>query len=78
MAVDVSVTSPTQKRLILRAADQPGFAIENQKSSKNLEHYDECKREGIAFQSLAVESFGGWDKEAALFLKKIARQSARL
>ena len=32
---------------------------------------------GIFFQPLVVETFGGWDKDATTYLKKIARQAAR-
>ena len=77
VAFDVSVTSPTQERLVLRAADAPAIAIENRKSSKMRDHFDACKRDGIDFQPLVVETFGGWDKDAVNILKKIARQSAR-
>ena len=41
------------------------------------DHADSCKEQGIFFQPLVVETFGGWDKDALIFLKKIARQSAR-
>jgi len=64
---------------VLRAADNPASAIENRKSSKMRYHFVACKRDGIDFQPLVVETFGGWDKDAlpVNILKKIARQSAR-
>ena len=77
MALDVSVTSPTQERLLLRAAETPGVAIEQRKSTKVRVHADACRREGIQFCPLVVETFGGWDGEAVDFLKKLARHSAR-
>ena len=77
MALDVSVTSPTQERLLLRAAETPGVAIEQRKSTKMRIHSDACRREGIHFYPLVVETFGGWDEEAVDFLKKLARHSAR-
>ena len=77
LAFDVSVTSPTQERLILRAAETPGVAIEQRKSTKIRGHSDACRQEGIHFYPLVVETFGGWDKEAVDLLKKLARHSAR-
>ena len=40
-------------------------------------HFDNCPTEGIFFQPLVVEKFGGWDKDAIDFLKKIATQGSR-
>ena len=59
------------------SADIPGAALEMRKSSKRRVHLDNCRAEGIFFQPLVVESFGGWDKEATKFLKEMARQDAR-
>ena len=77
IAFDVSVTSPTQEALLLRAAEIPAAAIEARKASKKRTHFDNCRAEGIFFQPLVVETFGGWDKEAVNFLKKMATQDAR-
>ena len=38
---------------------------------------DNCRSQGIHFQPLVVETFGGWDKDALSFLKTIAHQAAR-
>ena len=54
---------------MLRAADAPATAIENRKSSKMRDHFDACKRDGIDFQPLVVETFGGWDKDAVNTLR---------
>ena len=40
-------------------------------------HFDNCHGQGITFQPLVVETFGGWDMEAVKFLKDIARLEAR-
>ena len=77
VAFDVSVVSPTQEALLHRAADTSACAIESRKATKNRAHFDNCRAEGIFFQPLVVESFGGWDAEAVVFLKKIATQEAR-
>ena len=77
IAFDVSVVSPTQEAILLRASDFSGAAIEMRRSEKNRKHFDNCRAEGIFFQPLVVETFGGWDKDALPFLKKIAGQDAR-
>ena len=77
VAFDVSVTSPTQEAVVFQAADRPAAAIEARKTTKNRAHFDNCRSEGIHFQPLVVESFGGWDKDALVFLKELSRQDAR-
>ena len=77
MAFDVSVISPTQEAVLHRAADSAAAAIEMRKSSKIRNHFDNCRAEGITFQPLVVETFGGWDKDAIKLLKDIARLGAR-
>ena len=77
VAFDVSVVSPVQDAIVLRASDVPGAAIEMRKSEKNRKHFDNCRARGIHFQPLVVETFGGWDKDALVFLKKLAGQGAR-
>ena len=47
------------------------------KAAKNRIHFDNCRTQGIAFEPLVVETFGGWDSGAVKFLKDLARQSAR-
>ena len=59
------------------AADSAAAAIEMRKAAKMRDHFNNCRAQGIFFQPLVVESFGGWDKDAAKFLKTIARQDAR-
>ena len=44
---------------------------------KMRSHFDNCRAQGITFQPLVVETFGGWDKQAVQFLKDIARLDAR-
>ena len=77
VAFDVSVVSPTQNAILLRAAETPSAAIEMRKTSKVRSHFEHCRAQGIAFKPLVVESFGGWDAEAAKSLKLLARHTAR-
>ena len=73
----MSVTSPTQEAIVVRAADHPGAAIDARKDSKNRSYFDNCRNQGVFFQPLVVESFGGWDRDALTFLKELGRQGAR-
>ena len=77
MAFDVSVVSPTQDAILHHAADSAAAAIEMRKTTKNRAHLNDCRAQGISFQPLVVETFGGWDKDAVKFLKDIARLDAR-
>jgi len=47
------------------------------KASKNRVHFEHCQAQGVFFQPLVVESFGGWDPVAVDFLKKMATKEAR-
>ena len=76
-AFDVSVVSPTQDAILLRAAETPAAAIEMRKSTKMRAHLEHCRAQGIAFKPLVVETFGGWDKDALKALKLMARHAAR-
>ena len=69
--------SPTQEALLPRAAETAATAIEARKASKNRTHFEHCRAQGVFFQPLVVESFGGWDPVATTFLKKMATQEAR-
>ena len=77
VAFDVSVTSPTQEAVQSRAADHPAAAIESRKQTKMRAHHADCQAQGIFFQPLVVETFGGWDADALKFLKEMGRQDAR-
>ena len=71
MAFDISVISPTQEALLLRAADTTAIAIDARKASKYRVYFEQCQAQGVFFQPLVVESLGGWDPIAATFLKNL-------
>ena len=73
----MSVISPTQEALLHRAAETTATAIESRKASKNRVHFENCRAQGVFFQPLVVESFGGWDPVATTLLKNLATQEAR-
>ena len=72
----MSVISPTQDALLHLAAQNPAAAIDSRKASKIRDNFDSCRAQGIYFQPLVVETFGGWDRDTLGYLKKIATQSA--
>merc|ERR1711954_122434 len=71
IAFDVSVTSPTQEAILFQAADRPAAAIDARKAAKNRAHFENCRGQGVFFQPLVVETFGGWDRDALVFLKEL-------
>ena len=77
MAFDISVVSPTQEAILHQAAVSAGAAIEMRKATKIRTHHNNCRGQGVTFQPLVVETFGGWDKDATKYLKEIARLDAR-
>ena len=77
IAFDVSVVSPTQDAVLLQAAETPASAIKMRKASKIRDHFDACRAQGVSFQPLVVETFGGWDTDAVKHLKKMAVHDAR-
>ena len=73
---DISVISPTQEGIIDRACETAGSALEMRKTSKNRNHFNNCRASGKLFLPLVVETFGGWDLGATKILKKIANSAA--
>ncbi|XP_019859905.1 PREDICTED: uncharacterized protein LOC100641226 [Amphimedon queenslandica] len=50
--------------------DSPGLGLPLER--KNVVHLEECRRIGVIFQPLAVESLGGWSKAAVSVLRTIS------
>jgi hypothetical protein len=73
-AFDITVVSPVQAAYLAKAAARPGADID---AAKLRTHEDNCRVEGISFVPLVVESFGGWDLDAARHLREMALCSAR-
>ena len=72
MAFHVSVVSPTRDVIVHHYPDSAAAAIEMRKTTKHRTHLNDRRTQGIIFQPLVVETFGGWDKDAVKFLKDIA------
>ena len=59
------------------AATTPGFALTYAHTRKMQGAAEDCRRQGIAFLPLAVESLGGWHRGAEQEVKKLAAALAR-
>jgi hypothetical protein len=77
VALDVTVTSPTQAAQVSREAANAGATLVAAKQRKLDRYLDRCRSVGIDFVPLAVETFGGWDANAVDSLKAIARNVGR-
>ena len=76
-ALDVKVVNPLQGALVKEAAVTPGHALEFRYGKKMDGAAEACRREGIVFLPLVVESLGGWHKVAEREVKKLAAAKAR-
>ena len=54
-AMDVTVVNPMQAATLVQAATTQGHALSLARGAA-----EDCRRQGITFLPLAVESFGGW------------------
>ena len=76
-ALDVTVVNPLQAATVGGAATTPGFALTYAHNRKMQGAAEDCRRQGIAFLPLAVESLGGWHAGAEKEVKKLAAAMAR-
>ena len=76
-ALDVTVVSPLQQALVLKAAEEPGSALTHAYQRKMRQSSDDCYTQGIHFVPLPVETLGGWHPQAIQVIRKICRQLAR-
>ena len=59
-ALGVMVMNPLQRATLQQAAINPGHALQFAFERRINGAAKDCRREGIDFAPLAVESFGGW------------------
>ena len=69
--------NPLQRATLPQAAINPGHALQFAFERKINGAAEECRREGIDFVPLAVESFGGWHEVATREVVKLGRALAR-
>ena len=76
-ALDVTVVNPLQRATLPQAAIKPGHALQFAFERKINGAAEDCRREGIDFVPLGVESFGGWHQVATREVEKMERALAR-
>ena len=76
-AMDITVVTPLQVATMPGAATTRGHALDFAYGRKMQGAAEECSRQGIAFQPLVAESFGGWHPGAQREVKKLGSALAR-
>ena len=76
-ALDVTVVNPLQRALVAQAAVHPGHALTTRFNEKMTKHGEACRRAGMAFIPLVVETLGGWGEQADMQIKKLGAALAR-
>ena len=75
--MDVTVVTPLQDATLPGAATTPGHALHYAYGNKVRGAGEACRRQGIAFLPLVVESFGGWHEVAEREVRKLGAALAR-
>ena len=76
-ALDVTVTHPLRPTIVDGAVVTAGHAVVEAHRRKMTSTAEDCRREGIVFLPLAVESLGGWHSVAVEQVTKLAAALAR-
>ena len=76
-AIDVTVTSPLASSYVVGAAAEAGSTLEKACQRKLRETAEACRREGLVFLPIAMETLGGFHAGAVTQVKKIASALAR-
>ena len=75
--LDVTMTPPLQALTIQEASTTAGHALEVATSRKLATHLSLCRAAGLDFIPLAVETLGGWFRDAADTIRAIGRQQGQ-
>ena len=70
-ALDVTVINPLQLATVVEAATTPGYALDLAYKRKMREVEEACRRQGIFFLPMALESLGGWHDVAVEQVRKL-------
>ena len=70
--MDITVVNPMQAATLVHAATTQGYALSLARGAA-----EDCRRQGIVFLPLAVESFGGWHSAVLGEVKKLGAALAR-
>ena len=65
------MTSSLQTATVDRESTEPGYALILAHERKLRGAEEDCRRQGLAFVSLAVEALGGWHPSAEAQVKKL-------
>jgi hypothetical protein len=76
-ALDLTVINPLQERLVRQAAITPGHALTTAYNRKMDQSGEACRREGMIFVPMPMETLGGWHEQTVLQVKKLASAQAR-
>ena len=57
--MDVTVVNPLQRLLVVQAAARHGHALTTRFNEKMTKHGEACRRAGLAFVPLVVETYTG-------------------
>ena len=76
-AFDVTVVHPLQDATVVRAATEPGHALNFAHDRKLRGAEEDCRQQGIAFLPLVAESLGGWHPCAEREVRKLGSALAR-
>ena len=76
-AIDVTVVNPLQSGMVVKVAENGGFAVETAHNRKVARYANRCEEEGMVFAPLAVDTLGGWHVSALAVIDKLGRQLAR-
>ena len=76
-ALDITVINPLQSSQVAQAAITPGHALTTAYNRKMTQAGEACRREGIVFVPMPMETLGGWHEATMKQVKKIASAQAR-
>ena len=61
----------------MRAAAEPGYALDLRYRQKWSKHGEACRAQGIKFIPLPVETFGSWSEDATSVIGRLGKDLAR-
>ena len=76
-ALDITVVNPLQAGMVEQAAVTPGHALAKSFERKMAKHGEGCRRAGVKFVPLPMETLGGWHDVTVQEVKKMGSALAR-
>ena len=68
---------PLQEVTVVGCAEDGAYAVQKAHERKLRKYAEDCAKEGLAFQPMAVDTFGGWHEEALGLITQLGRALAR-